>query len=531
GVKASPAIVGEVMPGSPAAEAVAVNASHMVGLLPGDQLLTIDGKKPSDFSELQLGAALTGPNDELNLRVLRPAFGDRKEQVLEFSIAPKFSKLQKLMQIGVERPQSLAIMDDEDPAARAKAVANWEKNGVSVRPGWVLKQVNGQAVDAGWQYELLVGQSGGKPMDLTFVDPRQNNAEHHVTITPVGQWQTAAVNTTASDDAEQVIHLLGLVPAVSVANVVKGSPAQGKLETGDVIAKAGDYDWPTVAQIQSATRKASPSLAFTVLRGDKRVTLNITPRKTGLLFGAKLVGIGLGWGDGPMVIGRVLDDSPLSGLKNELAAGSTIAAVNGQPIKTWTDLRQAISNAGEKMELTVSRPVLGGIDRRIAVTVTDEMRQKLKALAWMNPILVFDEAKVLQKVSSPVEAVKIGFDKTWMFLKQVYVTLLRLADRSLPSSQLSGPLGIVTLGTQMAGRGIAYLFYFAGLISVNLAVVNFLPFPIVDGGLFVMLLIEKARGKPLPLGVQTAITYAGLVFLGAVFLFVTYNDIVRMVGG
>jgi len=91
-------------------------------------------------------------------------------------------------------------------------------------------------------------------------------------------------------------------------------------------------------------------------------------------------------------------------------------------------------------------------------------------------------------------------------------------------------VGIVHLGTQVAERGIEYMIYFIGLISINLAVINFLPLPIVDGGLFVLLMVEKIRGKPVPPQVQSAINLIGLVLIGALFLTVTYHDIVRLTG-
>jgi regulator of sigma E protease len=67
------------------------------------------------------------------------------------------------------------------------------------------------------------------------------------------------------------------------------------------------------------------------------------------------------------------------------------------------------------------------------------------------------------------------------------------------------------------------------MISANLAVVNFLPIPIVDGGLFTLLIIEKVQGKPLSPKMQAAAQYVGLAFLFGVFLFVTYHDILRLI--
>ncbi|MEZ6318389.1 MAG: site-2 protease family protein [Phycisphaerales bacterium] len=68
------------------------------------------------------------------------------------------------------------------------------------------------------------------------------------------------------------------------------------------------------------------------------------------------------------------------------------------------------------------------------------------------------------------------------------------------------------------------------MISVNLAVINFLPLPIVDGGQFLMLVYEQVRGRPVPILVQNAVTLAGLVLIGGAFLFVTFNDVKSLFG-
>ena len=84
--------------------------------------------------------------------------------------------------------------------------------------------------------------------------------------------------------------------------------------------------------------------------------------------------------------------------------------------------------------------------------------------------------------------------------------------------------------SQFAARGTDWLIWFLAMISANLAVVNFLPIPIVDGGHFVFLLIEKITGKPPSRRVLETAQLLGLVFILGVFLFVTWNDILRIAG-
>jgi regulator of sigma E protease len=79
----------------------------------------------------------------------------------------------------------------------------------------------------------------------------------------------------------------------------------------------------------------------------------------------------------------------------------------------------------------------------------------------------------------------------------------------------------------MAERGWIDLFYFLAIISANLAVINFLPLPIVDGGLMVFLIIEKIKGSPISMRVQVATQVVGLILIGSAFAFVTIQDIFR----
>ena len=122
-------------------------------------------------------------------------------------------------------------------------------------------------------------------------------------------------------------------------------------------------------------------------------------------------------------------------------------------------------------------------------------------------------------------AVEMGMDHTKKFILNVYMTLAGLARRTVSPSNLHGIVGITKVGYDMQQRGIVWLWYVLALVSVNLAVANFLPLPIVDGGLFLLLILEKIRGKPLSLKIQSAIQVVGIVLLAGLFLFVTWNDI------
>ena len=132
------------------------------------------------------------------------------------------------------------------------------------------------------------------------------------------------------------------------------------------------------------------------------------------------------------------------------------------------------------------------------------------------------------KASGPVDAVLMGYRKTVMFIAQTYVTLKRLVGGLVSPKNLMGPLGIISISYKIvAYQPFVYYVYFLGLISAVIAVFNFLPLPPLDGGLVVLLIVEKIRGVAFSERVQVVIAYTGWILIMGLFLYVTFNDIVR----
>jgi membrane-associated protease RseP (regulator of RpoE activity) len=128
---------------------------------------------------------------------------------------------------------------------------------------------------------------------------------------------------------------------------------------------------------------------------------------------------------------------------------------------------------------------------------------------------------------NPFKAVKMGIDVTIYQVWQVYRFLTKLASRSMGTQNVAGPVGIFGMAMEQAKAGYAELMFFLAFLSVNLAVINFLPMPVMDGGLMVFLIIEKIKGKPLSLKAQMISTMVGLAAIILVGLFVTIQDIGR----
>jgi regulator of sigma E protease len=124
-----------------------------------------------------------------------------------------------------------------------------------------------------------------------------------------------------------------------------------------------------------------------------------------------------------------------------------------------------------------------------------------------------------------------GVEATVFYTREIIIALYELIKNLIIAQEvavdLSGPVGIAVLTGQVARMGVIYLLQFTALLSINLAVINFLPFPALDGGRLLFLAIEKIRRKPVSQKIENAIHNIGFALLMILIVLVTYRDIVR----
>ncbi|HMP02280.1 MAG TPA: site-2 protease family protein [Gemmatales bacterium] len=125
------------------------------------------------------------------------------------------------------------------------------------------------------------------------------------------------------------------------------------------------------------------------------------------------------------------------------------------------------------------------------------------------------------------EAIALGFRDTYRFLGRIYVNLYSFVAGHISPKLLSGPIMMVTTTYQFVERGLNEFLMFLAMISINLAVVNFLPIPVLDGGHAVLLIAEKIRGKPINERILYIVTLGGLAFVICLMLFVTFMDLTK----
>ncbi|MFZ5364567.1 MAG: site-2 protease family protein, partial [Patescibacteria group bacterium] len=124
-----------------------------------------------------------------------------------------------------------------------------------------------------------------------------------------------------------------------------------------------------------------------------------------------------------------------------------------------------------------------------------------------------------------------GAESAVLFTGEVAIAFYELIKNLIVTQKvsvdLSGPVGIAVLTGQVARMGIIYLLQFTALLSINLAVINFLPFPALDGGRILFLIIEKIRRKPVSQKIENLVHNIGFSLLMLLILLVTYRDVIK----
>jgi membrane-associated protease RseP (regulator of RpoE activity) len=332
------------------------------------------------------------------------------------------------------------------------------------------------------------------------------------------------------------------------AGIMEQVEAKPFLQSGDVILSIGDVICPTSREFREVVKGyPDKELPIKVLRTDangieKAHTINVRPKGH---KDANEVAIGISFlsmfDTQHAVVAKTIDTARLGeGLsrsresgpeKLEIPRGARIMAVDGAAVSNFYDVTREIrKHPGERITIDWR------LDEEMAGSVilnVDNNKDFITVKSVFAEFVPFERLERLYKASGPIDAITMGFRKTIMFIVQTYATLKGLIVGLIsPKSALMGPVGIIALSYYVvAHQPLIYYLYLLGLISAVIAVFNFLPLPPFDGGLVVLLLIEKIKGSALSERTQGVIAYTGWVFIGAFVLYVTFNDIVRIFSG
>jgi RIP metalloprotease RseP len=452
-----------------------------------------------------------------------------------------------LRDFGIVQPFSLTIADVSNPDALYQMTG--------LLPSDRIKSINSQPVQTHWQFEQIL-QSTYAPEATLVVERHQDKGTTELIETKI-RLDISYANKAEIDSESDLCHIYSMVPRLRITAVAdnldvaeqkqtsrlsklkdlfaKSTEKKSevdtvpKLQSGDIILAVGDIENPTYKEMRDVTKEyEGKKLLIQVLRdagdgSEEILDLKVIPKRP---QGTDWVMIGIAVAldaEHPVVAKTISGGAGLSPL--DIPRGATITAIQGRAVSDFYDIIQQLrQHQGQqvKLDYCLENGTAG------AVILDTTVAQEPITVRSFAEFIPFSNLDRLYRATSPIQAIAMGYRKTVMFITQTYVTLKRLIDGIISPKELMGPVGIIAFSYRIvADQPMVYYAYFLGLINASIAVINFLPVPPFDGGLIVLLLIEKAKGSALSERTQGVIAYTGWVLIGTLLLYVTFNDIVR----
>jgi regulator of sigma E protease len=218
-------------------------------------------------------------------------------------------------------------------------------------------------------------------------------------------------------------------------------------------------------------------------------------------------------------IGTVVENSAAA--RAGILPGDQIVGLDGQAIARFDQIQRHIQpRAGQEVQVTVLRD-----GREVTVRATPDARPSGERTVG---VLGIAAGPAEFERLDPFSALWAGAVQTWEVSSQTLVAVGQMIAGSRGTEDLGGPLGIGKIAGEAAKLGFASLITFMAVLSVNLALINLFPIPILDGGHLLFYAAEAIRGRPLPAKAQEFGFRAGFALLITLFLFATWNDLANL---
>lgn len=535
GVFENPPVVGDALVGAPAWEQ---------GLRLGDEITHINGDEVPTFADIKMGIALS--SGDLSIQG-KKANGDE----FDLKVTPDTSG--SLPQIGINPVMNVKVIR---PTEEGSPVTFPDLPAAAADPpllaGDTILSLDGEELKSFAQLKAYLARNADKPVKFGL-QRYAEEGEGEVVETVVGA---------------QRFRSLGLSMEIgTVAAIQNNGPAsQGGLKIGDTIKSVNGEQVgvdinPTFLPHYLA-KLAGQEIDLTVRRkvdgsGDTDVKITLTPEDRP------------GWVKRPGALNEPLELGAIGAgihVTTRVAAveeGSEAAELDIQPGDTVTKVELIRTSDTEDsfpkqnyaidfepedealadvpmnwayaygyVQLAPKRKVVLHFrrgDSTFAKSLVKLEEEEEMYLAFRGFSTELDQ--FMLKAGSATEAISMGFYATKKNILQIYLTLRALFSGRVSAKNLQGPLGIARVGYLVAEQGISKLLLFLGFLSVNLAVLNFLPIPVLDGGHMVFLIYEAVSGKRPGPKILNAAQVVGLVFILGLMVFVLGQDVQRLMSG
>jgi len=225
-------------------------------------------------------------------------------------------------------------------------------------------------------------------------------------------------------------------------------------------------------------------------------------------------------------VGQVRPDSPAD--KSRIVKGDIIEYIDGKKINKWGDIKKFIEKSPHK---DLHMEIIRG-NKRISTIVSpkEEIIKNIFGEEIKSPLIgIVASGNIKELQVGPFQALVEGGKKTWELTELTVLTVVKLFQGVIPLKTLGGPIMIGQLTGDIARENLSYLLPFMAVISINLAILNLLPVPVLDGGLILLFLIEIVIRRPLSIKKREMAQKIGLFLLILLMVIVFYNDLVRII--
>jgi regulator of sigma E protease len=225
------------------------------------------------------------------------------------------------------------------------------------------------------------------------------------------------------------------------------------------------------------------------------------------------------------VIGEVQADSPARAAG--LVSGDEVVAIGSTAVSSWEDMADLISSSqGRPLAIIIRRE---GAERTF--TIAPQLKTTKNIFGENVPRYVIGitaAGDYTTRELNPLEAFTESLVQSYNVIELTVVSVVKIIQGTVSSKTIGGPIMIAELAGQQAKQGAMNLLFFIALISINLAILNILPIPVLDGGHLLFFFIELIIGRPVSIRVREVAQQAGLFVLILLMIFVFYNDITRI---
>lgn len=502
GMDATQPVVGAPEPGFPAWRA---------GVPAQSRVLSIGGEEILNFQQLVTAVAVNG-KEPIEIVVDPPGPEERRT----FRLQPRFDESSGVYKLGLPPgldPDRRLVVREDTPASRA---------GLTGEDRFV--RVVGEPAALRPERQLMRALSRTDPITLEVLGP--DGASRQVEITPT---------TVESNDRRIGVGALrNRIDAVRADGVAAEVVVPLGLQAGDILATIGGASMRTPREIEDALAALDgrPRIEAQVLRDGEVVALE-APLPAGFDPVRLLEDVALTTNDATNLV-FVQPDSAAA--RAGLRSGDRVLNVDGAAVATWTELLEQIrsaTGADRAMDLIVARaPTSASLADVLGGAPTENIQISLRGsqVEGANFGVGLAGATMTMKAGSLGEAVGMGTRMTRRFLIDVWLQLKKMIfSDEISTKNLGGIISISVISFDTASQGMARFFFFLALLSINLAIINLLPIPILDGGHLLFLLIEAVKGSPVSERTFGYSQVVGLVMIMSLMVYVTYQDIVRWI--